>query len=132
MSALQLQEIEEAERSMLRLTQKRWFLAEVEILVDRRPFIDQQGLLHVGGRLRRAELVKHPIILHSLSHGGPFHHRVFSSTALGLAPLEAISVGFCAVGTYLQCSLEHPSSGVGIFLGSCMTYLPDASLLTVD
>ena len=35
----------------------------------------------------------------SLSHGGLFHHRVFSSRALGLAPLEAISAGLCAVGT---------------------------------
>ena len=45
---------------------RKRFLRENDILVQLDPFVDQSGILRVGGRLRRSDLeesIKHPIIL---------------------------------------------------------------------
>ena len=45
---------------------RKKFLRENDILVQLDPFVDQSGILRVGGRLKRSDLeesIKHPIIL---------------------------------------------------------------------
>ena len=76
---LSLQELHGVELIFLRQSQQRFFLEEIDCikhnrelprkstLLQRRPFLDSDHLLRVGGRLRRLDLPvsqKHPLILH--------------------------------------------------------------------
>lgn len=78
-STLTLQEIQTTEIILLRQSQERFFQEEITCLksnqelsrksslLQRRPFLDSDQLLRVGGRLRRTDLAiqqKHPLILH--------------------------------------------------------------------
>ena len=82
-SLLTPQELRRVELIFLRQSQSRSFLEEKNCLqngrdiprrstlLQRRPFLDADGLLRVGGRLRRLELndgQKHPVILHQKDH----------------------------------------------------------------
>lgn len=76
---LRLEEIEEAKLKLVRLTQQQHFredirrleqyreLSSKSILLDRRPFIDKHGILHIGGHFQQANVgfsLKQPIIMH--------------------------------------------------------------------
>ena len=76
---LSVQELRGVEQTLLRQSQRRFFLVEIDCirhgrelprkstLLERRPFLDEDQLLRVGGRLRRLDLAdsrKHPLILH--------------------------------------------------------------------
>lgn len=99
-----LQEIVTTEHILLHLSQSRWFRIEIEaisrknetsktsIIKALRPFIDENGLLWVGGRLNQSQLsfsLKHPIILHPKDWLSQLlilhlhtHHQHASPTAL--------------------------------------------------
>jgi len=76
---LQLKDIKQAEQVLFIQSQKRTFSVEIALLVakkelprknclnDGQPYLDEVGLLRVGGRLenlRVTSIHKHPIILH--------------------------------------------------------------------
>jgi len=80
---LTMSELEAAQLRILRMTQEEAFLSELANLKAKRelekksnllplnPFLDTDGLLKVGGRLRNAEIPieqKHPVILPSSHH----------------------------------------------------------------
>lgn len=71
-------ELQESAQFWVRVVQGTWFRAEISLLSNKgqlprsnllvrlTPFLDKQGLLRVGGRLRNAKLdpdAKHPMIL---------------------------------------------------------------------
>ena len=78
-SHLSLDELQIAETRLLKLSQSRSFKAyqDTLLITDKvssqskishlRPYLDDQGLIHVGGRLENSDLAvgqKHPIIIH--------------------------------------------------------------------
>ena len=81
--SLCLEEIEDTEKYLFQQLQLYYFGPEIQCLraskslpansaiLDRRPVLDQQGLLRVGGRLRQADSTftsHHPVILHRKAH----------------------------------------------------------------
>lgn len=76
-----IKEIDEAETKIIKLIQASYFTRELKELINKRsinkssvaalnPFIDENGIIRVGGRLKLSELTfaqKHPILL-------PSHH----------------------------------------------------------
>ncbi|KMQ86917.1 gag-pol protein, partial [Lasius niger] len=77
------QELENARRGWIRQTQSAWFKAELRSLAGKRPlpgrsplikltpFVDNDGMLRVGGRLKHSLLSpdeRHPVILPAESH----------------------------------------------------------------
>ena len=82
-SKLSLNELEVAENRLIKLSQERSFKAELNKLrfsgtvshgsciSHLRPYLDENGLIRVGGRLEKSALSedqKHPIILHHTDH----------------------------------------------------------------
>ena len=91
-----IQQRQEAEKVIIRSLQEKAFSEEIQALnqnqqvkktspiQDLNPFMDSDGLLRVGGRLRRCTLsddIKHPVILPKISHVSNvmvkyFHERI--------------------------------------------------------
>ena len=82
-SQLSLDELKSIEIRLLKLSQKRSFKTDHDSLLTTgkdlqrssishlRPYLDKDGLIHVGGRLEKSALAvgqKHPIILHRTDH----------------------------------------------------------------
>jgi len=88
------------------------------------PFIDENGILRVGGRIRRSDFsydVKHPIILHPiiLPRKGhitelliTFHHERINHQGRGITLNELRSSGYWIIGG---------SSAVGRYITNCVT-----------
>ena len=112
---LTLQEMRRVKLVFLRQSLGRFFLEEIDCLkykrelpkkstlLQRRPFLDAEDLLRVGGRLRRMDLVpehKHPIIL---------HHLLDSSAQQVCAPDQHACWSHRVDGT-LQSGVSYPGS----------------------
>jgi hypothetical protein len=134
-AALMVEDIRKAERLIIKMVQKESFpeeieamkiaddgMAEVKIsspLNELDPFIDEEGVLRVGGRLRRSQLrkeLKHPIILPKEHHITKlliqhFHQRV-EHQGRGMTINEIRSNGFWILGC---------RSVVGHIIQKCVT-----------
>ena len=142
-----LPELQEAEKTIIRCLQYEHFHAELQILYDlnmtdgemnrdqarRRnqalrktsslykldPFVDQDGLIRVGGRIGRADVpvdVKHPVIIPRKGHltelSIKHHHLKVNHMGRGMTHNELRQSGYWLI---------NGSSGVARFILSCVT-----------
>ena len=112
-SNLSLEEVESAERQLFKLSQLHYFQAEIRALgstkdlptatsiANQRPFLDDHGLLRVGGRLQQAEIDSinsHPLILHRKAHLSKLLVRQLHIDALHAGPTALMGLVKNAVG----------------------------------
>ena len=142
-----LPEFQEAEKTIIRCLQYEHFHVELQILYDlnvtdgetnrvqarkrnqelRRtsslykldPFVDQDSLIRVGGRIRRADVpvdVKHPVIIPRKGHLTELlikhHHQKVNHMGRGMTHSELRQSGYWLI---------NGSSGVARFISGCVT-----------
>lgn len=141
-------ELQEAEKTIIKCLQFENFQTELQILCDLNvtdgatnrsharkrnqrlrktgslykldPFMDQDGLIHVGGRIRRADVpgdVKHPVIIPRRGHLTELlikhHHLKVNHMGRGMTHNELRQHGYWVI---------NGLSGVARFISSCVTY----------
>ena len=142
-----LPEFQEAEKTIIRCLQYEHFHAELQILCDLNvtdgetnrvqarkrnqelrktsslykldPFVDQDGLIRVGGRIRRADVpvdVKYPVIIPRKGHLTELlikhHHQKVNHMGRGMTHNELRQSGYWLI---------NGSSGVARFISGCVT-----------
>lgn len=142
-----LPEFQEAEKTIIRCLQYEHFHAELQILCDLNvtdgetnrvqarkrnqelrktsslykldPFVDQDGLIRVGGRIRRADVpidVKHPVIIPRKGHLTELlikhHHQKVNHMGRGMTHNELRQSGYWLI---------NGSSGVARLISGCVT-----------
>ena len=140
-------ELKEAEKTIIKCLQYEHFQTELQILCDLNvtdgvtnrsqarkrnqrlrktsslykldPFMDQDGLIRVGGRIRRADVpgnVKHPVIIPRKGHLTELlikhHHLKVNHMGRGMTHNELRQNGYW---------VSNGSSGVARFISSCVT-----------
>ena len=140
-------ELQEAEKTIIKCLQYEHFQTELQILCDLNvtegvtnrsqarkrnqslrktsslykldPFMDQDGLIRVGGRIRRADVpgdVKHPVIIPRRGHLTELlikhHHLKVNHMGRGMTHNELRQNGYWVI---------NGSSGVARFISSCVT-----------
>ena len=132
------EDLEEAGRAIIRSAQLNFFQEDIKVLAKKTrrkkaltkahssiskldPFIDEDRILRVGGRLKHADIpdqVKHPVILPKNSHVTNlivkcYHEKVsHHGQGKGMTHNEIRSRGFWIIGG---------SSAVGSTIASCVT-----------